>query len=181
MMHAPAPLTPVLKTEIRFAGFWRRALAYLIDTSALVGVNSIIYGSAHILAPDNQDVLRNVAGVGLAVGWAYYVLMESSPAQATLGKLALGLYVADLHGDPITFWRAVRRNAYKTLSTLVVFTGWVLAAFTPRKQALHDLLAGTLVLRRHNYFVIGHEPPKDPGEHWDGTRWVASIPPLEGS
>jgi len=49
------------------------------------------------------------------------------------------------------------------------------------EQALHDLLAGTLVLRRVNYFVIGPQAPTEPGDHWDGTRWVASVPPLEKS
>jgi uncharacterized RDD family membrane protein YckC len=96
-----------------------------------------------------------------------------------LGKYALGLYVADVEGDPITFWRAARRNAFKILSTLVLGLGWLLPAFSPRKQALHDVLAGTLVLRKVNYFVLGEEPPTEPGDYWDGARWVASVPPME--
>ena len=87
--------------------------------------------------------------------------------------------MADLYGDPISFGRAVLRNALKTLSTLVVGVGWLMAAFTPRRQALHDLLAGTIVLRKSIYFVIGPEAPTQPGDHWDGTRWVASVPPME--
>ncbi len=53
--------------------------------------------------------------------------------------------------------------------------GWLMAAFTPRKQALHDLLAGTLVLRKINLIVVGEEPPAEPGDYWDGSRWVASV------
>ncbi len=171
----------VLKTEVAFAGFWRRLLAYLIDFAVLFGVEVAIFGAVHVLAPDNLDALANIVPVCAVVAWAYYVLFESSPARGTLGKLALGLYVADVNGDPIGFWRAVFRNALKTASTLLIGAGWFMAAFTPRKQALHDLLAGTLVLRKVNYFVIGPQAPTEPGDHWDGTRWVASVPPLEKS
>ncbi|TMD26336.1 MAG: RDD family protein [Chloroflexi bacterium] len=174
MIHAAAQ---GLKTEIAFAGFWRRFLAYLIDATVLFGIYASINITVRVLAPDNVDAMTNVGAFCAAVGWAYYALMESSPARGTLGKLALNLYVGDLHGDPITFRRAVWRNLLKTLSTLLLGTGWIMAAFTPRKQALHDLLAGTLVLRRVNYLVVGPEAPTEPGDHWDGTRWVASVPP----
>jgi hypothetical protein len=69
----------------------------------------------------------------------------------------------------------------KSLSTALLGIGWLMAAFTPRKQALHDLLAGTLVLRKSNYFVFGTETPTEPGEHWDGTHWMATVPPQERS
>ena len=181
MQNPSAPPAPVMKTEVAFAGFWRRVLAYLIDATLLFGVDFAIYMGAQVVAGNNAQALANVAGVCAAIGWAYYVVLESSPARGTLGKLALGLYVADTHGDPISFLRAVARNFLKVFSTLVCFVGWVMPAFTPRKQALHDLMAGTLVLRKSNYFVIGREAPTEPGEHWDGTHWVASIPPLENS
>jgi uncharacterized RDD family membrane protein YckC len=174
MIHAAAP---GLKTEIAFAGFWRRVLAYLIDATVLFGIYATINFSVRVIAPDNVDALTNIGAVCIAVGWAYYALMESSPARGTLGKLALNLYVGDLHGDPITYRRAIWRNLLKTLSTLLLGAGWIMAAFTPRKQALHDLLAGTLVLRRVNYLVVGPQAPTEPGDHWDGTRWVASVPP----
>ena len=168
----------VVRTEIAFAGFWRRLLAYIIDSALLAGVGALI-GSGVIALTHNdfQTVIEVPAVVG-AIAWAYFAVMESSPAQATLGKLALNLYVTDTHGDPITFLRASFRHYFKVFSTLLLYTGWVMAAFTPRKQALHDVLAGTLVLRRINYIVIGPEPPAEPGEHWDGTHWVA-VPPLE--
>jgi uncharacterized RDD family membrane protein YckC len=164
-----------------FAGFWRRLLAYLIDLVLLVGVELALWRSVTVLAPNDLQALANVVPVSSALWWAYFALMESSPAQATLGKLALSLYVTDLHGDPVTFRRASLRSFFKTFSTLTAGAGWVLAAFTPRKQALHDLLAGTLVLRKVNYFAVGPKAPSEPGEHWDGARWVATVPPLERS
>ena len=137
--------------------------------------------TVHLLAPDNLDALANIAPVAIAISWAYFAVLESSPASGTLGKVALGVYVADLHGDPISFGRAAFRNGLKSVSWLLLGAGWVLAAFTPRKQALHDVMAGTLVLRKVHYFVIGPEAPTEPGDHWDGKRWVASLPPLEKS
>jgi uncharacterized RDD family membrane protein YckC len=171
----------IVRTEIVYAGFWRRLLAYVIDSAFLVGVELVMARSILVLAPNDYQALANVAPVSAAIWWAYFALMESSPAQATLGKIALNLFVADAHGDPITFRRAMFRNVFKTLSTLTLFVGWILAAFTPRKQALHDILAATLVLRKVHYFVIGPEAPTEPGDHWDGAHWVASVPPLEKS
>ena len=168
-----------MKVDVAFAAFWQRLLAYLIDATALGGVYFSIFAAVRILAPDDLNALLNVWPVCSAIGWAYYAIFESSPLRGTLGKAALGLYVADVYGDPISFGRAVLRNLLKTLSTLFLGMGWLMAAFTPRRQALHDLLAGTLVLRKSIYFVIGPEPPTQPGDHWDGTRWVASVPPLE--
>jgi uncharacterized RDD family membrane protein YckC len=181
--YAPGTTAParVTKVDIAFAGFWRRALAHTIDTTMLGGVYLVIFATVRLLAPDDIGAQLNVAPVCLALGWAYYGILESSPLRGTLGKAAIGLYVADTYGDPIPFWRAVLRNAMKGFSTLILFAGWALAAFTPRKQALHDLLAGTLVLRKSTYFVFGPEPPKEVGDHWDGTRWVASVPPMERS
>jgi uncharacterized RDD family membrane protein YckC/Tfp pilus assembly protein PilE len=79
---------------------------------------------------------------------AYFAAMESSGRQATLGKLALGLAVTDLQGGRIGLGRGVGRYLAKILSTLPANLGFLLAAFTARKQALHDLVAGTLVVRR---------------------------------
>ena len=182
-MMYPAQSAPSakLKSEVAFAGFWRRLLAYLIDALVISAVGGILATLVIAIAPANQDAIANVVPVTAAIGWAYFVLCEISPARGTLGKVALGLYVADLHGDPITYPRAIFRYLFKTFSTLLLGLGWAMAAFTPRKQALHDLLAGTLVLRRVNYFVIGEEPPTAPGDYWDGKRWAASIPPVERS
>jgi uncharacterized RDD family membrane protein YckC len=178
---------PVARTDVAFAGFWRRLLAFVIDYIFLFGVELALAAIVYVFVPTTVSAiqggsLRAIEEVGpvmSAIGWAYYGIFESSPARGTLGKMALGLYVGDIHGDPITFRRAVWRNWLKVLSWVTLGTGFVLAAFTPRKQGLHDLLAGTLVLRKVHYFVTAPEAPTEPGEHWDGTRWVASVPPLE--
>ena len=74
-------------------------------------------------------------------------LSESSARQATLGKMAFGIVVTDVHARRISFARATGRFFGKVLSNLTFCIGYLLAAFTDRKQALHDLIAGTLVVR----------------------------------
>jgi uncharacterized RDD family membrane protein YckC len=162
-----------------YAGFWRRLGAYVVDAALLVGIEIVLASWISVLQPNDFEALANVAPVSAALWWAYFAILESSPAQGTLGKLAFNLQVTDVYGDPISFRRAFFRHAAKFLSSLLLGTGWLLAAFTPRKRALHDLVAGTLVLRRVQLLAIGTEIPSEPGDHWDGSHWVASVPPQE--
>ena len=82
----------------------------------------------------------------LTEGWLYYALMESSSFQATIGKRALGLKVTGMNGEPISFGTASIRYFGKILSHLIFSIGYIMAAFTEKKQALHDMLAGCLVI-----------------------------------
>ena len=79
--------------------------------------------------------------------WLYEAFMESSSYQATLGKMIFGMRVTDLNGNRISFERATGRHFAKWLSGLALGIGYIMVAFTERKQGLHDLLAGTLVRR----------------------------------
>ena len=83
----------------------------------------------------------------LCAGWIYEAAMESSSKQATLGKMALRLKVTDEHGSRISFARASARYFSKILSRMILMIGYIMAGFTARKQALHDMIAGTLVVR----------------------------------
>jgi uncharacterized RDD family membrane protein YckC len=85
--------------------------------------------------------------IRVIVSWAYGAGFESSRWQATPGKMLLGLKVTDLEGRRITFMRATGRALGKWVSGLLLGMGYVLVAFTDRKQGLHDLMAGTLVRR----------------------------------
>ncbi|MGB6469852.1 MAG: RDD family protein, partial [Candidatus Acidiferrales bacterium] len=68
--------------------------------------------------------------------------------QGTLGKRALGLLVTDLEGRRVSFGRASGRYFGKIVSALILMIGFIMAGFTEKKQALHDMLAGCLVLRK---------------------------------
>ena len=84
----------------------------------------------------------------ITVSWLYFTLFEASVWQATPGKRVLKLYVADLNGKRVTFARAAVRNLARLISNLTFLVGYLVAGFTERKQALHDILSSCLVLRR---------------------------------
>ncbi|MCR9142204.1 MAG: RDD family protein [bacterium] len=84
----------------------------------------------------------------LWVGWLYFALMESSENSATLGKMALNIVVSDRFGRRITFERATGRYFAKIISGFTFGVGYLMAAFSSRKQALHDIIAGCLLLYR---------------------------------
>ena len=88
-----------------------------------------------------------VIGILAAIGSLYYTVFEASSWQATPGKRMLRLYVADLNGQRVTFGRALLRNLARQISG-ILFIGYLIAGFTEKKQALHDIIASCLVLRR---------------------------------
>src|SRR5256885_13801662 len=81
IQSSSAVLPPLAKTDIAYAGFWRRLLAYLIDGTLLAGVNLALYSTVHLLAPDNLDAVANVVPVAVAIGWAYFAVLESSRSE----------------------------------------------------------------------------------------------------
>jgi uncharacterized RDD family membrane protein YckC len=84
----------------------------------------------------------------LLLMWIYYAAFESSAWQATPGKKLLRLYVTDLSGRPIAFSRASFHNIGRMISEMTFWVGYIPAGFTEKKQALHDIIARCLVLRR---------------------------------
>jgi uncharacterized RDD family membrane protein YckC len=158
--EATGAAPPAAHRATLYAGFWLRAVAFLIDFTLLA-----IFTGVAILGPlisrgaipaDNPGFLRTApAKQVLAIQllfdmayWLYFASFESSLWQATPGKRAVGLIVTDLKGQRITFARASGRFLGRLLSQIPLFLGYVLAGFTAKKQALHDLLASTLVLKK---------------------------------
>jgi len=82
------------------------------------------------------------------VHWAYRSAFHSSEWQATIGKRAVGIQVTDLQGRRITFGHATGRYLAEFLSAVTLGIGYVMAGISSRKQALHDKVAGTLVVYR---------------------------------
>ena len=180
-------MSRVIPDQQHYAGFWLRLAAYLIDLTLIYIVQSVLAVGVVMMSPRVIGVVDILYGllnfylVAAALSWAYFALFESSPMQGTVGKYAVGIYVTDRYGDPISFWRASARYWLKVLSNLTLGVGWLMAAFTPRKQALHDLFAGTLVVSRQGYPVAAHVPGSGLADYWDGRRWVApaTLPPAE--
>ncbi len=143
---------------VGYGGFWIRVVAAIIDSVILrvvVAPIGLIFGGIGFASRMSGLPHRGLAILGggltsiflLFGSWLYSALMESSSYQATLGKMILGMKVTDLAGNRITFERATGRHFAKYLSAMILLVGFLMVAFTERKQGLHDILAGTLVRR----------------------------------
>ncbi|MCB0323471.1 MAG: RDD family protein [Bdellovibrionales bacterium] len=148
-----------------FAGFWLRFAASIVDAAILSIVQLVlafVFGglfsgaAASFFEQDVSSTAVMLALMGAALGviilnictgWLYYAACECSLLQATIGKKLIGLRVTRSAGERVTFLRATGRYFGKFLSALTLGIGFVLAAFTPRKQALHDMLADCVVVR----------------------------------
>ena len=131
---------PVVRREdervatVAYAGFLRRFGAWFIDGVLLTIVTIIL---AVIIGP---------SPIPFVIGLLYFIGMEGSPKQATLGKMAVRIVVTDVHGERITYNRATGRHLAKFISAVVLLIGFLMVAWTERKQGLHDMIAGTLVV-----------------------------------
>lgn len=158
--------SPPKTAEEPYAGFWIRLGAWVIDTiilavvsfiilfiliaGALIGSLSTIYNPALFYTATFQGT----AAIGLilwwismlAINWLYYAYQESSVKQATLGKQVFGLIVTSVDGERISFARASARWVGRIISGLIFCIGYIMIAFTEKKQGLHDMIADTLVV-----------------------------------
>ena len=162
-------VAPAAFPAMAYAGFWLRVVAYLIDgllagigfgVLALIGVAMVGVGHFKDFAqgannpddfftPDVIGIVFVLAVTAVVMVWLYYAGMESSIYQGTLGKMALGLIVTDLEGRRISFGRASGRYFSKLITGLIPLgIGYAMAGFTEKKQALHDMIASCLVLRK---------------------------------
>ncbi len=146
-------------TEYRYGGFWIRLVAYLIDgilnniIGVIVGVVlGIIVGlsstsAATELTPSNVFMLRIISFIlSIFTTWLYFALFQSSKYMATPGKMLFGLIVVDKEYNRLSFAKATGRFFATLVSTIILFIGFIMAAFTNKKRALHDMMAGTYVI-----------------------------------
>jgi uncharacterized RDD family membrane protein YckC len=154
----PLPGVPVSVIS-PYGGFWMRLLALFVDRIllglvigplAVIWVLPLVMGAARGGMEDGPPAwffttLPLFIFASFAVQWLYEALLTSSTWQATLGKKLLKLKVTDMAGNRISFGRATGRFFGKILSGMMCNIGFIMAAFTDRKQALHDMIAGTLV------------------------------------
>lgn len=164
MTGPAAPGLPAAPRSLRhrYGGCWQRGFALLADAALLLLLLYLVERPLYRFVIQNTlldaggDRLRDISALFAQVKFLlmlvfpilYAGVMEASELQATFGKRLFGLRVQDLGGRPLSWGRSFGRNAAKLLSVLVFLLGFVPAAFTARRQALHDLLAGTTVAKR---------------------------------
>ena len=156
--RAPLQAEPsfVADQDVVYAGFWKRVAATIIDgfiLSLVVGLCGELFGM----------ILSDLAGGGelataittslctIALNALYFAWFHSTFNYATPGKMAIGIKVVRSHGEPISFLRALARFFATILSTLTFCIGYLMAAFTARKQSLHDVICDTVVVDKWAY------------------------------
>lgn len=130
---------------LEYAGFWARFAALLVDSAILTVFGVVLIIALTMAMGATGAVIGNI--VWMLAYLLYWPVMESSERQATIGKSLLGIQVTDLGGNRTSFVRALLRNLAKIISAIPLYIGFLLAAFTGRKQALHDMITGCLVVR----------------------------------
>jgi uncharacterized RDD family membrane protein YckC len=154
-----------------YASFGQRLVAIIIDSIIIGVVQSFVFipilaavGLGFASGAENMDmsdpdqaagmigtIMASMGAIwilAMVIQVLYFTFMESSKTQATIGKMALGLKVTDLEGNKLDFSKALIRNLCRLISNFTMLIGYIIAAFTEKKQALHDMIAGTLVLKK---------------------------------
>ena len=154
-----------------YAGFWLRLVACIIDgliigalqfiavmpILALMGIG--VASEMQNFDPSNEAEAISLVGQIMAfagvsqfiffgIQTLYFAFMESSNYQASIGKMVLGIKVTDINGGKLDFVKAFVRNISKIISSFILCIGYIMAGFTEKKQALHDMIAGTLVIKK---------------------------------
>lgn len=156
----------------QYAGFWMRFVAFIIDyfviqlaqsfliipLLAVFGLSFATFDINEITRLAEEDLLvlitaivsmiSSIALLSFLINLLYYSLMESSKHQATVGKMALGLKVTDMQGNRLDFTKAMIRQLGKIISGFILMIGYIMAGLTEKKQALHDMIASTLVVKK---------------------------------
>lgn len=140
------------KPEMEYAGFWRRVVAYLIDSIIWAAVLWPLTGFAMAIAETEQEIAKAAVVatllllVMLAILVAYYPAFWAWRGQ-TPGKMAMGIKLIRTDGSPITVGTAFLRYLSYSVSAAILYIGFIMIIFDSRKQGLHDKIAGTYVVR----------------------------------
>jgi len=148
-----------------YAGYWRRYGAYLLDFFILYIFFLIATVAVSVFAAiGTASRSGNNSAAGLIVCLLfpvyfvlvllYFAIFESSPAQGSPGKMAVGMKVIDMGGNRISFGKAIVRQIGKVISIIILGIGFIMCGFTEKRQGLHDIMAGTLVVMRKPVYFI---------------------------
>ncbi len=148
--------------EVRYklipAGFWVRAIAFLIDSLIALPVLGAVAVIPYALESGQGRASYPITGASVMIaallyGLLYPAIIEASSYRATLGKRMLGLRVVSLTGRQISFGQGLGRTIGKVISQIPFYIGFFMAGWTEKKQALHDKMAGTLVMKRVPVYI----------------------------
>lgn len=148
------PINGTEKAEINYylAGFWMRFWAYLVDLMVIGSVDRLLVKSLFRLLGISMDKTGMFSPLAIAtavVFYLYFVLMTKLTGQ-TIGKMIFGLKVISLKETKRTWGTILIRELIGRYISTTVWILYVIVAFTPKKQGLHDMFADTTVVREEN-------------------------------
>jgi uncharacterized RDD family membrane protein YckC len=163
--------TTVASTTTAYASFGRRLVALILDIIIIGVIQSFVIvpvlavlGLSFVPNIQNAENIDEAQAAGMiaaiigamgalwvistCISFLYFSLLESSKFQGTIGKMAMGIVVTDMEGNRISFGKAALRALGRYISYVILCIGFLMAAFTDKKQALHDMIASTLVIKK---------------------------------
>jgi uncharacterized RDD family membrane protein YckC len=141
-----APAAPAAAVEMQPAGFWLRVVALIVDYGMLlILLAAMMMGAASV---GGEELALPAYWLWVLATFLYWPVLESTPWRGTVGKRLLGVVVGDIDGGGLNFLRSLLRNLAKIISSIPFGIGFLMAAFTSRKQALHDLITKAVVMRK---------------------------------
>jgi uncharacterized RDD family membrane protein YckC len=141
-----APAAAASAVDMQPAGFWLRVVAFIVDYAVLlILLAGMMMGAISV---GGEELAAPAYGLWVLVTFLYWPVLESTAWRGTVGKKLLGLVVGDIDGGGLGFLRSLLRNLAKIISSIPLGIGFLMAAFTTRKQALHDLITKAVVMRR---------------------------------
>ena len=165
-MGLSIPTEQQTPARLVYANFWHRFVAAFVDglyvmmiaiitlnvSFIMLNLSSQFLGGLEIFEVKDifqmkEDRMPRLLLFSQVVGWVYFAMQESSVTQATFGEKAMRMNVVGLSSERISFGRATGRYFGKYISVLIFFLGYLMQPFNKKGQALHDLMAGTLVIK----------------------------------
>ncbi len=147
----PAASEQHAETQREYAGVLLRGYAFFMDYAVFILLGALcmaLLEEFNILLSDDLGFLVGVAVIIFTLVWLYHAGLEASVMQGTLGKRLTGIKVINQSGMRCNLGQTSMRFITKLLSALLLGAGFIMIAFTKRKQGLHDIIAGSLVIKR---------------------------------
>ncbi len=142
----------VEKAEYRYAGFWMRFWAYLLDLVVIASVNGIlvypIFRALDIKISD-PSIFAPVSITTAVIFYGYFVLMTKFFGQ-TLGKMVFGLKVISLEAKKLSWSTIMFREWIGRFISGSILILYIVVAFLPKRQGIHDLFADTTVVHERS-------------------------------
>lgn len=161
--HAPWAATVTVPA---YAGFWRRLGGSLLDALVIffpVAIIRVAMGLSAVSFEDDYDTTGLIAmAIEVVLSWLYAVTQLGSPTSATLGMRVVGIRLLTVHGDHPSFARVNGRYLAQALSVITLGIGYLMMLFGRRRQTLHDLVSGTVVVRVADETAVARPAPTLP-------------------